>query len=820
MKRCLNCMKEYPDSYEDRCPHCGYLDGATQNGERNLSAGTILQGRYIVGTVIRVRDVDVIYHGWDALFDRRVQIQEYFPKYCATRAAQTELSIYQSKEELFQQGLELFVSQSRELIRLYQEPDVVTYHACFRENKTAYAVMDFQDYKTLKEWAAERRISGRDGVDLLLRAIEAVEKCQELGLYHGMIDADSFWVCGGGLVLKDFGPWKYVSGEPGVVGYGDPGPAIDVYGLAKMFCQLVTGNETDDSEKLEQELLRSSFQLKNSEAAALKNALSHDTKTCTRFRDELSGRKKSPTADRRKKQSSRRDARESLNLSRWWIVGAAAAAVLVIGITAVGVRHVQLETAESGQEDRVPNIVGMNEDEAEKLLKSLGLQMKKEKMIHDDACPAGTVSRQLTLTAARVDELEDREVRVYISLGKETAEFPKILQMEEEAARQELAEKSFSNIEIERDGDSKETYGTVTKVERVEDAKKQEESSGFLSILGNLWKKSDRENGRVRVKPGEKIPLDSRLILTVSDCQQPTEEAKTEVPDLVGKTQEEAAKLLEEMKFELVIAGNDSSDTAAKDVILSQNPKAGTKINETRVEVTISTGPETVRMVNVELLTLEEAKAKITELGLKVGTVTSDYSDSVDQDKVMKQSVDEGTDVVKKDTAVNLVVSKGPDPAEAAKQAEAERQAAAEKKEKERKAAARAEESRRAAEAARQEEAAKQAAEEASRAEESRAAEASRQAADASRQDAENGKVGVIEQGADKKGQQTSGTGTQKPEAGQQSPEAGSQSQGAQVGSRPGQDGGATDQPSNTITAPTEAPTIAPPPGNPAGATS
>ena len=63
MKRCLNCMNEYPDEYRDLCPSCGYMDGATQNGGVALQPGTILQARYIVGTVIRERETDIIYIG-------------------------------------------------------------------------------------------------------------------------------------------------------------------------------------------------------------------------------------------------------------------------------------------------------------------------------------------------------------------------------------------------------------------------------------------------------------------------------------------------------------------------------------------------------------------------------------------------------------------------------------------------------------------------------------------------------------------------------------------------------------------------------------
>ena len=182
MKRCLNCMNEYPDEYGDLCPSCGYMDGATQNGGVALQPGTILQARYIVGTVIRERETDIIYIGWDALFDRRVQIQEYFPRYCATRSGKPELSIYDNKQEIYEKGLEFFYWQSRLLIRLYKEEDIITYHACFMENCTAYAVMDFSQDMTLKKRLETHRFSVNEAKEWLEAAMEAVIKVHQLGV--------------------------------------------------------------------------------------------------------------------------------------------------------------------------------------------------------------------------------------------------------------------------------------------------------------------------------------------------------------------------------------------------------------------------------------------------------------------------------------------------------------------------------------------------------------------------------------------------------------------------------------------------------------
>ncbi len=223
MRRCLNCMEEYPENYE-ACPHCGFIDGVTANGGINLPPGTILQGRYIVGTIIKTRETDVFYIGWDALFDRKVQIQEYFPRYCAARSGRPELSVYDSKKEPFEAGLEMFCGQSRQLIRLYKEEDVVTYHACFIENGTAYAIQEQQTYETLSDKLGGQTVRVKDAEKWLYEAAAAVEKAHQIGVCHGQIGLDAFWVRpGGGLILKDFGASRYISGEPGIVDHGRVG---------------------------------------------------------------------------------------------------------------------------------------------------------------------------------------------------------------------------------------------------------------------------------------------------------------------------------------------------------------------------------------------------------------------------------------------------------------------------------------------------------------------------------------------------------------------------------------------------------------------
>ena len=64
MKRCLGCMEEYQEK-EAICPHCGWTEDNFDTPKGILEPGNILKGRYIVGTVRRQDELDILYIGWD-----------------------------------------------------------------------------------------------------------------------------------------------------------------------------------------------------------------------------------------------------------------------------------------------------------------------------------------------------------------------------------------------------------------------------------------------------------------------------------------------------------------------------------------------------------------------------------------------------------------------------------------------------------------------------------------------------------------------------------------------------------------------------------
>ena len=135
----------------------------------------------------------------------------------------------------------------------------------------------------------------------------------------------------------------------------------------------------------------------------------------------------------------------------------------------------------------------------------------------------------------------------------------------------------------------------------------------------------------------------------------------TKVPDLVGKTVTEAENTLKDMGLELVIAKKVIDPEKPKDVIISQDPQAGSKVSKGgTVEVVVSKGQELVTVPDCRGLSRERAEALIDDANLKVGDVTEEFSASIPQGKVSSQSPEPGAKESVGAT-VDLAISKGPE---------------------------------------------------------------------------------------------------------------------------------------------------------------
>ena len=102
-----------------------------------------------------------------------------------------------------------------------------------------------------------------------------------------------------------------------------------------------------------------------------------------------------------------------------------------------------------------------------------------------------------------------------------------------------------------------------------------------------------------------------------------------EVPDLVGKTEEEAQEILSKLGLGRKKSGEEVSDQA-KGLISSHDPAAGQQVEKnTTIYYNLSKGEESLTVPDVTNRTQEDAEQILADMGFTVN-VTKDYTDNYD----------------------------------------------------------------------------------------------------------------------------------------------------------------------------------------------
>ncbi len=136
----------------------------------------------------------------------------------------------------------------------------------------------------------------------------------------------------------------------------------------------------------------------------------------------------------------------------------------------------------------------------------------------------------------------------------------------------------------------------------------------------------------------------------------------TVTPGVVDLSSTTAQARLDRAGLKMHVTGNAYSETVLKGAVVSSDPKAGERIvKHGTVDVVLSLGPERHKVPKVAGMTLTAAQSAIESAHLTAGTPANRYSDTVPQGEVIKTNPPAGTDQ-RRDTAITIVVSKGPKP--------------------------------------------------------------------------------------------------------------------------------------------------------------
>lgn len=669
-RRCLGCMEMYT-SFDNICPHCGYVNDSPPEEMYHLYPGTILDGRYLIGRVIGFGGFGITYIGWDEKLLRKVAIKEYLPGECATRIPGDEkITVFEGeKEEQFQKGITAFIEEARKLMQFQNYAAIVNVYDCFEANGTAYLIMEYLKGKTLQKFLEEKkRLNVDETLQIILPIMDDLQKIHETGIIHRDIAPDNIFITEEGMVkLLDFGSARFValaqSKSLSVIikaGYAPPeqyqskgnqGSWTDVYSLAATMYRMLTGVTPEEAlERMAEDHLLPPSKLgakllKNQETAllnALNTSVESRTKTLAEFKEEFLSLK---TVIRQKDEH-----RGGQKLTRKKLIGTGVATVAVLcmivaGLFGTGIVRLGgsvIEQKIDYSSGLVGNYKGFFYDDVKNDAKANGISLEVVNTTNESngtSLTDDTIGKILSQTPEAGTSLEecDGKIQVVISAGTKQSQV--------------------------------QDYRGYT----LEEAQKMAEEN-HISLMEKQQEEGNVPAGYVlaqATQPGEKIARDSVLEVTISSGraipagESADGEGTFKMPSLSGKTFDKALKLAEKYGFLVGIREHQYSVKEKKGTICAQTVAAKTDtVGGTEVLVTISDGPEQMKVPDVIGQTLADATKAMEKQKLKVTTAEAyndAYGSQYEEGTVMAQSVKGGT-TVDEGTEITLTVSRGAEP--------------------------------------------------------------------------------------------------------------------------------------------------------------
>ncbi|MCK4339079.1 MAG: PASTA domain-containing protein [Candidatus Cloacimonetes bacterium] len=131
------------------------------------------------------------------------------------------------------------------------------------------------------------------------------------------------------------------------------------------------------------------------------------------------------------------------------------------------------------------------------------------------------------------------------------------------------------------------------------------------------------------------------------------------VPDLVNKDYKKAQHDLYKEGLYIDKIGERNSSEILEGSIIAQDPPENSIVKKGyTIEVIVSKGPELVKIPILDNLSVDEAKIRLMNIGLEIGSINYSYSNEIMKRKVIYSQPISGMDVPKH-SKVNLVVSLG-----------------------------------------------------------------------------------------------------------------------------------------------------------------
>ena len=235
----------------------------------------------------------------------------------------------------------------------------------------------------------------------------------------------------------------------------------------------------------------------------------------------------------------------------------------------------------------------------------------QEKEDHDSAEPKGTFTKQSPKGGSMAPR--GSTVTVWFSSGPKDTAIPDVKGMNQQEARRTLEKAGFK----------------VSPAASVEDS--QDVPKDHVT--------------RTDPAAGQSVAKGTSILIYISS-------GMTKVPDLSGKSKDDATKTLQSLHFNITIR-EQASNTVAKDMVISTDPAAGSSVQQgAMITVTVSNG---MQLGNYIGMTLGEAKRTLGQ-GVKI-TVNGPGNDNAEvtgQDPAAGASFDKSKDTITLTTAIRI----------------------------------------------------------------------------------------------------------------------------------------------------------------------
>ncbi|WP_282206377.1 Stk1 family PASTA domain-containing Ser/Thr kinase [Kitasatospora fiedleri] len=283
-------------------------------------------------------------------------------------------------------------------------------------------------------------------------------------------------------------------------------------------------------------------------------------------------------------RGSRRREEQPKKSNTSWIVLAVAAVLVLVGAFFVVQSMVKTGDKAAGK-TTVPNLAGLSLADAENAAKAQNATLKVVAGDPAATCADTKVQKDQVCTqepAAAGQMSASGTITVHLAAAAAQVDVPDVTGQAKDAATKALKDKGF---------DVKTTYANDDKIDQ--DKVVSQDVTG-------------------KAAPGATVTL------TVSSGQQ-----KVNVPNVVGKAQDEATQALTEAKLNFTITTKPVTDSTQVGQVLDQNPKNGQLKQGGQVALVVGKQADKVTMPPLQNVKVSDAINQLTKLGLSYALVGS-----------------------------------------------------------------------------------------------------------------------------------------------------------------------------------------------------